>query len=453
MAVARAGEGAVPVEPAPAALRPFLQFAKLPVPALVAARRVLDADEAFRARVADELSEDDVGRAGWLFLTRPDGWQDDLDALVQGVDEARAEIADRRAENEARRRLAAVEAAARRAEEVASEARADAERAGDALADERRARREAVLETEKLATRARELQAERDRARAAMAAAEAKSGAAEAERRAASDALKGLEAEVEAYRDAVGPQPSATPEVPIAPPPALSPAPAENTEAGAALGAAALAALSLADALGAAAAALGAEIPLQEARSAGDAPGAAVVVPGSPPASAPAGREPRERRPARAPGRSPSPLPPGILEDSNEAAEHLARVRQVVLLVDGYNVSQSAWPGTPIAEQRRRLVDALGELAARTGADVRVVFDGAETVDPPSVATTSRVVRVRFSPPGIEADDVIVAEVAALPPVRPVVVATSDRRVRDECRVHGANLLRSSQLMGLLRLR
>lgn len=435
MAVARAGEDAVPVEPAPVALRPFLQFARLPAPALVAARRVLDADEAFRARVAEEVSEEVVGRAGWLFLARPDGWEDDLDALVQGAEESRAAVADRRAENEARRRLAAVEAAAKRAEDVAVEARAEAARAGDALVEERRARRDAVEEAEKLAIRARQLQAERDRARAAAAAAEESAKAAEEELGALRGELKALEADVAAPRAEVPPAPAGTGE------------PAVNVQAAAALGAAARAARGLADALAGAADALGAEAPVPEVRPSGD-PG-----PASEASPSPAPRPRMPARPARAPRRAPAPLPPGILEDSSEAAEHLARLRGVVLLVDGYNVSLAAWPGTPIADQRRRLVDALGELASRTGADVRVVFDGSETVDPPAVSTTSRIVRVRFSPPDVEADDVIVAEVAALPASRPVVVASSDRRVRDECRAHGANLLRSSQLLALLRLR
>jgi len=48
------------------------------------------------------------------------------------------------------------------------------------------------------------------------------------------------------------------------------------------------------------------------------------------------------------------PLPPGIFDDSVEAAEHLVRVPGVVLLVDGYNVSQLGWADLPIAEQRQR---------------------------------------------------------------------------------------------------
>jgi len=457
VALARAGEDAVPGEPAPMALRPFLQFARLPAPALVAARRVLDADERFRARVADEVAEEEVGRAGWLFLTRPEGWQDALDALVRNADDARAQALDRRAENEARRRLAAVEAAAKRAEEVADEARAEAERAGDTLADERKARRDAVLEAEKMATRARELQAERDRARAAAASAEGRARAAERELGSSRAELAALRAELGARRAEVGTAPGSFAEPPEGPVPAGAhdPVTTEHAEAGAALGSAARAARGLADALAAAAEALGGEAPTPDGPPHG-APVSRSSPPQPappPPSTAPTAPErslPRARRP---PPRIPALLPPAILEDSNEAAEYLARLRQVVLLVDGYNVSLAAWPETPISEQRRRLVDALGELAARTGADVRVVFDGSETVDPPSVATTSRVVRVRFSPPDVEADDVIVAEVAALPAGRPVVVASSDRRVRDESRAHGANLLRSTQLLALLRLR
>ena len=57
--------------PAPVALRPFLHFPRLPVRAGVAARRAVDADDEFRGRVAEAVSEGDVGRAGWLWLTRP----------------------------------------------------------------------------------------------------------------------------------------------------------------------------------------------------------------------------------------------------------------------------------------------------------------------------------------------------------------------------------------------
>ena len=123
----------------------------------------------------------------------------------------------------------------------------------------------------------------------------------------------------------------------------------------------------------------------------------------------------------------------------------------MIVLVDGYNVSQRGWAELPIAEQRRRLVDALTELAARTGASVSVVFDGAESAWPAAVPTTSRLVNVSFSPPDVEADDVVLARVAEIDPSRPVLVASSDRRVADGAAAQGANVVSSVQLLAALR--
>src|SRR3954465_5880112 len=81
MQVARQGEAAEPTEPAPAPLRRYLRFARLPAPALDIARRVVEEDDDFRERVAASLTEDAVGEAGWLWLTRPAGWEARLDEL------------------------------------------------------------------------------------------------------------------------------------------------------------------------------------------------------------------------------------------------------------------------------------------------------------------------------------------------------------------------------------
>jgi predicted RNA-binding protein with PIN domain len=152
-------------------------------------------------------------------------------------------------------------------------------------------------------------------------------------------------------------------------------------------------------------------------------------------------------RPAR---RRPARLPPAVFEDSVEAAEHLVRVNGIVIIVDGYNVSFLAWPQLPVADQRRRLVDALGELVARTGATVQVVFDGADGVDVPPSSSARPLVRTAFSPGGVDADEVIIDLTASLPAVQPVVVATSDRRVQDEVRRRGANVISSGQLLAVL---
>jgi predicted RNA-binding protein with PIN domain len=97
-------------------------------------------------------------------------------------------------------------------------------------------------------------------------------------------------------------------------------------------------------------------------------------------------------------------------------------------------------------------VAALADLAARTSTRVELVFDGADVGDGPVTvpAPARQLVRVRFSPPGVEADDVVLDLVAQLPAAWPVVVASSDNRVRDGARRTGANLLYSRQLLDTL---
>ncbi|HJQ00511.1 MAG TPA: hypothetical protein VJ851_02825, partial [Jatrophihabitans sp.] len=48
----------------------------------------------------------------------------------------------------------------------------------------------------------------------------------------------------------------------------------------------------------------------------------------------------------------------------------------VHLIVDGYNVTKAGYGSLPLADQRARLVTALGSLAARTGVEITVAFDG-----------------------------------------------------------------------------
>ena len=101
----------------------------------------------------------------------------------------------------------------------------------------------------------------------------------------------------------------------------------------------------------------------------------------------------------------------------------------MLLVVDGYNVTISSWPHLELPRQRQRLVDALAELAMRTGTTVDVIFDGADTggrIRPPPAARHR--VRVSFSPEDVEADEMIVDLVEALDFSQPVVVATDDRR-------------------------
>lgn len=125
----------------------------------------------------------------------------------------------------------------------------------------------------------------------------------------------------------------------------------------------------------------------------------------------------------------------------------LLELPRVHLIVDGYNVSKSAWNDSPLDRQRTRLVSELAGVAARTSAEVTVVFDGAEVAaSPPS----ARGVRVRFSPADVTADDVIARLVSAEPTGRPIVVVSSDAEVAAHARREGARPATSPALLELM---
>ncbi|TDP96081.1 NYN domain-containing protein [Labedaea rhizosphaerae] len=134
--------------------------------------------------------------------------------------------------------------------------------------------------------------------------------------------------------------------------------------------------------------------------------------------------------------------------DDPAALDRLLALPAVHLVVDGYNVTKTGYPELPLADQRDRLVHQLSSLAARTGAEVTLVFDGAGVIAVPIAAP--RGVRVLFSDPGVLADDVIRALVTAEPEGRPVIVVTSDRAVADSVRRRGAHSVPSAVLLARL---
>src|SRR5439155_19335895 len=137
----------------------LLTHAKLTATALRTIRRVVDEDEQFRSRIATMAADEDaVGRAGWLFLHRPDGWDEELGALETAGAETAAGWEQEREERAARRRLEGAEEARRRAERDAGQAGAAAERLAGELAEERQARRAAEAERSELAGRVQSLE-------------------------------------------------------------------------------------------------------------------------------------------------------------------------------------------------------------------------------------------------------------------------------------------------------
>jgi predicted RNA-binding protein with PIN domain len=122
--------------------------------------------------------------------------------------------------------------------------------------------------------------------------------------------------------------------------------------------------------------------------------------------------------------------------DDPARLDQLVALPKAHLLVDGYNVTKRGFGEMSLEQQRNRLVGGLGGLAAQSGAEVTVVFDGAERVH--GLPPAPRSVRVLFSRKGETADELIRRLVRAEPAGRPVVVVSSDREVADGVRRHGA---------------
>ncbi|MEY2453852.1 MAG: hypothetical protein QOD92_3426 [Acidimicrobiaceae bacterium] len=428
MKVAREGEAAEPTQPAPAQLKRYLRFARLPAPALDIARRVVEEDDEFRERVASHLTEDAVGEAGWLWLTRPDGWEARLDELRKQQQVQEHAVHEERVERESQRRLAGAEDRARRAEVALAGRTQEVAQAIEELAHERARRDHAESEFARIVTTIDELTQQRNAAVRRLKEVEAELAQRSADLRHARHELRMRDAEV------VGP--AATPALS----PQVAPAPVDAAAADPRLSKLVADAAHAAELLSTALAAASEVLAPSPSPSTAPAP---VVASAPPPVRTSLAAPP-------SPPRVPLRLPPGVTDDGVEAVDHLVRAPGALLLVDGYNISHAAWYQDPIARQRTRLVDALAELHARTGVEVEVVFDGAD-VDRIGERPVRPAVRVRFSASGIEADDVLLELVDAAPPRRPVIVASSDHRVRDGSRRRGANVIGARQLLGALR--
>lgn len=382
----------------PARLRPFLRVARLPKAAATAARLTLEEDPDLRAAVAERVSEDDAGRGPWLWVTRPDGWRDDLEGEWVVWEEERSAASSREAEAATARRLDDALAAAERLDARVRTLEATLSNTEDELI---RARAAADAAT-----------AERDTSAAELARRVAERAEAVRQLKRTEELLAARTAELREVEDLLV-EDSATVVEPVA---------SVDRDA-------------LAEAIRNTVHQLD---PLVRSLSR-LASIVGVDLAAADPAN-PAGTATR-RRPARV-GR-------GIAADSTAAADVLLRLEGVVVFVDGYNVTMTVWPQLSIADQRRVLERSATSLATRTGAEMHLIFDGDDTGGAPP-RSTDRPVRVRFTSAEVEADDEILDLIATVPTERPVVVVSDDRRVQRGARRRGANVVGSRQLQPLL---
>lgn len=424
-------------------------------------QQVLDRDDDFRERVADGADEKDLGRASWLFLHRPDGWGAELSLLRAAANEEHQEESATRREHAAERRLAQLGTTLTRLRDELAAAERSTASSERALASERTARLELERSRDELTQRAANLETDRSRAVRNLKDAEARDVGRLDELRAARSQIGELEKLVAQAQDLVaggegpaggegsghgefqrsesgvgGPVESEIPERSAGITDRAASSPWDGTDPAAVASAvhqAAAAANALSLALDRAAQLL---TPLP-------------AEPESPvPADPDAAASSAAAKGSRPPRRSPIRLQRGVVEDSAQGVEQLLATPEVVVIVDGYNVSMEAWPLLDGGAQRSSLIAMLGAVQARTGASVHIVFDGDDDGRRPSVGAPLPV-RVHFSHAEVEADDVVLDMVARLPTDRPVVVVSSDRRVRDGARRLGANIVRSSDLLSL----
>lgn len=142
-------------------------------------------------------------------------------------------------------------------------------------------------------------------------------------------------------------------------------------------------------------------------------------------------------------------LPPGVRPDTAEAMDIVLRLPgRLGIVVDGYNAGLAFGEGSP-SEVRSRLEDLLRRIRTLGGPSMTltVVWDSASEEPVPRRPDG---LDVRFAPPGVPADDVVVA--IAADSTRCVVI-TNDRDVRERAERTGALALWSDALVAWARRR
>lgn len=428
--------------PPPTALSPFLKFKKMPERALGVLVQVLDSDEEFRVRVLESVGDpEDLEEPSRLFLQRPTGWEQRLGEIAHEFRSNKAQGETQAALTEARRRVAALESGLERLQVEEAGLRERVEELEDALTTARSeagalmARLDASQEegsrlSEKLTRAIRDLNESKRLARDRL------------------DALRELErasssgnAETEEDRS-----------VSAAAAAAAEAATAAVEERARELHAREQRLKRLTDEFSSALAELRGDDPRD-----GDGPGDSARSSGTGGAGRAAGDHGRRgvggsgsTRNTRAQPRRALRMGRGVVDDSPEGLLALLQQPGICVLVDGYNVSKSAWPNHSIADQREQLVAFLGGVKARHGTEIHVVFDGDSSGSRPSTRAPYPV-RVHFTEMGVEADDRILEFLEGLDSSRPALVVTSDERVRRGARARGANVVSSRVLLQLRR--
>ena len=120
--------------------------------------------------------------------------------------------------------------------------------------------------------------------------------------------------------------------------------------------------------------------------------------------------------------------------------------KDLVVLIDGYNVSLNSFGDLSLELQRERTVACATNIEARYHPSCVIIFDGQSSTARGRIQSKVHVV---FSPSGVTADDVIVERVQVTPIERPIIVVTSDQNLAARARGLGCQTISSASFVSV----
>jgi predicted RNA-binding protein with PIN domain len=139
-------------------------------------------------------------------------------------------------------------------------------------------------------------------------------------------------------------------------------------------------------------------------------------------------------------------VPAGMNAESDVALRTIFAQENLVVLIDGYNVSLNSFGSLSLELQRERTIACAANIESRFHPSCVVIFDGQ------SSTTRGRVqskVHVVYSPSGVTADDVIVERIRVTPLDRPMLIVTSDKNLAARVKGLGCLAISSSAFVNV----
>ena len=139
-------------------------------------------------------------------------------------------------------------------------------------------------------------------------------------------------------------------------------------------------------------------------------------------------------------------VPPGMNLESDAALRTVFTQPNLVVLIDGYNVSLNSFGDLNLELQRERTIACATNIESRFHPSCVLIFDGQ------SSTTRGRIqskVHVVFSPSGVTADDIIIERVRVTPLERPIIVVTSDRNLGARAKGLGCQVISSKSFVSV----